>query len=460
MDSASELLACYQTALIYILHAREIPGISANDLENFRAGSRISAYTCRLRLCPRATVGFESAGARDEHEIGHARKFSCTFASCQYPAFNSSQTLKRHMREKHSTIETPRRTIRRPGTRYQRENDGGLGIFSQSDRPPRHRRDKVKDSTVTPRAHNSHSDHAERGRPLTSGGNYPSFNPGDTVAQMTSVTRPQAGLTETHTPQRDDERQSLSHTYRGRVQAMAQGPMEHASHTEDLKQQDDEQQVLSETEKAEIETMAQELMQNATYDEELRMVQDFQNRLTTDELEQMEARGGDRLVMAFQEEAKKRYMVARLDQDINDLFDSKLDSGPFPSPGGMPAAELATTSGATTRYERYSGDVRGWMKCHKPQEDARSPTDAKRHNSSPFKASSSLAPPGSSTVSPRATIMPMTDYNVEGRSGLWDVADSMQQVDFATDSNIMNWPDFDDFEQRAQQRDPGVADTG
>lgn len=546
-DSASELLACYQAALIYILHARDIPGISANELENFRSGSRISAYTCRLRLCPRATVGFESAGARDEHEIGHARKFRCTFASCQYPAFYSSQTLKRHMREKHSTIETPQRTIRRPGTRYQRGNDGGLGILSQSDRPPNHRRDKVKDSTFTPRAHNSHSDHTERSRPLTSGGNHPSFNSGDTVAHMKSVTRPQAGLTETHAPQRDDERQSLSHTYGGRVQAMAKGPMEHASHIEDLKQQDDEQQVLFETEKAEIEAMVQELMQNATYEEELRMVQDFQNRLTTDELEQMEAKGGDRLVMAFQKEAKKRYMMARLDQardyQLGDqvtlankpsnqgqfgqkqeqrvstevLQQSRVNrdgelkasedfkttgvgpratgpdydgSGPrndqkflqapandsgffwtqvnndlrpphgkpmqwgaplleqFPSSGGMPATKQFPISGATARYERYDRDVRGfrgWMRDHTSQGDARDPTDTKRHNLSPFQAGSALAPPNTSTASPRATIMPMTGLDGEGTSGQsqtispQELSDSTPRRDFTIGTDVIDW---------------------
>lgn len=123
------LLNCYQEALAHILQARDIPGISANDLESFRARSRSSAYTCRLRLCPRATIGFDSAEARDEHEVAHTRRFPCSIPSCQYPPFTSSQKLKRHMRERHSTGSS-RRQIRQPHTRAQRETDVGITMES------------------------------------------------------------------------------------------------------------------------------------------------------------------------------------------------------------------------------------------------------------------------------------------------------------------------------------------
>lgn len=111
IDGISRLLASYQQALVHILGQPDIPGVSANDMEIFCTRSRSSAYTCGVRSCPRATIGFDSAGLRDEHQIEHMRKYCCTYPTCQYPPFSSSQILKRHIRTNH-TAAAPRKTIR------------------------------------------------------------------------------------------------------------------------------------------------------------------------------------------------------------------------------------------------------------------------------------------------------------------------------------------------------------
>lgn len=101
-------------------------------MESFCTRSRSSAYTCGVRSCPRATIGFNSAGLRDEHQIEHMRKYCCTYPTCQYPPFSSSQILKRHIRTNHTTA-APRKTIVRQfkdiGTFYHdrgHEADRGL----------------------------------------------------------------------------------------------------------------------------------------------------------------------------------------------------------------------------------------------------------------------------------------------------------------------------------------------
>ena len=194
-EGASALLTCYQKAVIHILHARDIPGISTNELESFRLRSRASAYTCRLRSCPRATLGFESAAARDEHEVDHARKFHCTYPSCQYPAFYSSQKLTRHMLDKHR-METPRRTMRQPGTRYQHENDGGRAILPSSNGPLRHMIDEVPVPRVQSNFLNKDDNYTQRTSDENAGDANSFSVPSDTIPGMLPPGHPQPGLPE------------------------------------------------------------------------------------------------------------------------------------------------------------------------------------------------------------------------------------------------------------------------
>lgn len=106
----------------------DVPAMSANDMESFRTRARTSAYTCVLRSCPRATVGFDSAELRDLHHLEHTRKYRCTYATCQYPPFPSSRALKMHISATHSVV-GPRKTIRQireSGTQHRKRSRPGL----------------------------------------------------------------------------------------------------------------------------------------------------------------------------------------------------------------------------------------------------------------------------------------------------------------------------------------------
>lgn len=108
------MLQFYQGAVESLLNEEFLPGVSAEELESFKNQFRTSAYTCRLRCCPRATIGFENAQLRREHEIVHAGGFRCTYTDCQYPPFRSSQALKVHVGNCHAPSQA-RKSIRRVG---------------------------------------------------------------------------------------------------------------------------------------------------------------------------------------------------------------------------------------------------------------------------------------------------------------------------------------------------------
>lgn len=111
-DAVSALLAQYQKILTDVIQEIDIPGIAAQELEDFKKASRSSAYTCRLGSCDRATVGFETERQRAEHEIGHVRQFRCTYLLCPYPPFLSAQALRRHVSGLHNLAPPKRRAIR------------------------------------------------------------------------------------------------------------------------------------------------------------------------------------------------------------------------------------------------------------------------------------------------------------------------------------------------------------
>lgn len=108
------MLESYQRAVEYLLGQDSCPGASAEELALFKSQFSTSAYTCRLRSCPRATIGFEAENLRREHETVHAGGFRCTLSDCQYPPFQSSQKLKSHIDRCHS-LAPARRSIRSVG---------------------------------------------------------------------------------------------------------------------------------------------------------------------------------------------------------------------------------------------------------------------------------------------------------------------------------------------------------
>jgi hypothetical protein len=97
-----------------LLNQYDFPGVSAEELELFKNQFGTSAFTCRLRSCPRATLGFDSERLRLEHEMAHVRRLRCTFPACQYPPFVSAQALKNHV-TKHHNPNPARKSIRRVG---------------------------------------------------------------------------------------------------------------------------------------------------------------------------------------------------------------------------------------------------------------------------------------------------------------------------------------------------------
>jgi hypothetical protein len=113
-DGVSIMLDAYQKAVETLLDQDSCPGASSEELRLFKSQFRTSAYTCRLRSCPRATIGFGSEQLRREHEIGHAGGFRCSTPGCHYPPFSTPQNLKSHSKN-HHTPPVVRKTIRKVG---------------------------------------------------------------------------------------------------------------------------------------------------------------------------------------------------------------------------------------------------------------------------------------------------------------------------------------------------------
>ncbi|KAL7964170.1 hypothetical protein HDV63DRAFT_398832 [Trichoderma sp. SZMC 28014] len=130
-DGISAMLSMYQETVKSILDKSDHPGISAEELELFKSQFRASAFTCRLKSCPRATLGFETIESRLEHESTHVRKIRCTFPHCNFPPFVSPQSLKIHVKKYHSRNLAPKSikdirtssTPKRAPTRHDEEGE-------------------------------------------------------------------------------------------------------------------------------------------------------------------------------------------------------------------------------------------------------------------------------------------------------------------------------------------------
>ncbi|KAI1763282.1 hypothetical protein GGR53DRAFT_497942 [Hypoxylon sp. FL1150] len=106
------MLSSYQETVRYLIGRDECPGVSTQELDLFKSQFRTSTYTCRLSLCPHATIGFETKQVWVEHEISHMHRWSCKIPGCQFPPLFSATALKNHERKYHSP-KLQRKAIRR-----------------------------------------------------------------------------------------------------------------------------------------------------------------------------------------------------------------------------------------------------------------------------------------------------------------------------------------------------------
>lgn len=136
-DGVSLMLENYQKTIEEIMDMQSLPGVSSEELDIFKSHFRSSAYTCRLRSCPRATLGFETAILREKHELNHSTGFRCSVTGCHFPPSTSAQALKAHV-AKHHTQNLEWKPIRRKkGQEFRTVTstrlDRSVTTFRQSD---------------------------------------------------------------------------------------------------------------------------------------------------------------------------------------------------------------------------------------------------------------------------------------------------------------------------------------
>ncbi|KAK0760217.1 hypothetical protein N5P37_007298 [Trichoderma harzianum] len=104
-DMAHDVIALrkrHQTTIQKLLNYSTYPGISFQQLEQFKQNFRSSAFTCQLWSCPYATLGFNNIDSLIRHEVDHS-KHICRVPGCQYPVFASAKLLENHMAEHHTS---------------------------------------------------------------------------------------------------------------------------------------------------------------------------------------------------------------------------------------------------------------------------------------------------------------------------------------------------------------------
>lgn len=119
------ILRNYQTTLTKLLATQEVPGVSREELEVFKRDFRSCAYTCRLALCPRASIGFETDGMRVEHEDSHSQGIDCTYPDCHFPPFMSIRAFKAHEVKCHRPIPAKRKLRRISQHTLEKEENQG-----------------------------------------------------------------------------------------------------------------------------------------------------------------------------------------------------------------------------------------------------------------------------------------------------------------------------------------------
>lgn len=129
---------------------RSCSGVTLQELERFKQEFRTAAFTCRLRSCPRATVGFDNDDLRLVHEASH-RRIVCSVTDCQYPPFPSDRSLKEHHVVCHSgkILDLKRTTIKKiPASisnSMQKDSEINLNMMAKQGMP-------IQTDQVPPRA--------------------------------------------------------------------------------------------------------------------------------------------------------------------------------------------------------------------------------------------------------------------------------------------------------------------
>lgn len=104
----------YQATIRELLSRPDHPTVSLHDLERFKQNFRTSAYTCQIWSCRHAVFGFNSSKDLKHHEADHRKKL-CHHPNCQYPVFNSAESLRDHTEKSHvqSSQIIPRKSIKK-----------------------------------------------------------------------------------------------------------------------------------------------------------------------------------------------------------------------------------------------------------------------------------------------------------------------------------------------------------
>ncbi|KAG8668043.1 hypothetical protein FPOAC1_007404 [Fusarium poae] len=106
------LLASYQNLVKFLLGQTYYPDLSPVELESFKANFAAAAFTCQLRSCSYATIGFYIEERLKEHELEHTRRFQCTVPGCQYPPCLSKSGLESHMKRNHNPAVSSKPALR------------------------------------------------------------------------------------------------------------------------------------------------------------------------------------------------------------------------------------------------------------------------------------------------------------------------------------------------------------
>ncbi|OBS23023.1 hypothetical protein FPOA_09341 [Fusarium poae] len=106
------LLASYQNLVKFLLGQTYYPDLSPVELESFKANFAAAAFTCQLRSCSYATIGFHTEERLKEHELEHTRRFQCTVPGCQYPPCLSKSGLESHMKRNHNPAVSSKPALR------------------------------------------------------------------------------------------------------------------------------------------------------------------------------------------------------------------------------------------------------------------------------------------------------------------------------------------------------------
>lgn len=143
-------------------------------LREFQERHRTGNFLCRFRRCPRASLGFDSARLRQEHENGHKPRFQCTDSSCGFYGwtFETRALLRKHAVLYHdesavasipttldvgsqslytsSLILTLHRTALRMGQNPGRHRPPQIGssALRMGQNPPRHRPSQIDNSAL------------------------------------------------------------------------------------------------------------------------------------------------------------------------------------------------------------------------------------------------------------------------------------------------------------------------